>query len=205
MDDEPRDAFTRAARALASNPDSPASLQIMSAMRRALAPREQARNQLVTALGLQMASGSEKDQAAVDAAIKHWEITFKGEMTDADLADMKAEACERDAQARRMPPKIESILETRPSTTDVGYQLGVHLEGLDGTWHRLWAIISLAHSFGSDIDGDDGVSEVRGQFERLLGRGIRSDEWDALVAHAKHHAETETTHREGSSSRGVGT
>ena len=65
-----------------------------------------------------------------------------------------------------------------------------HLEGLEGTWHRLWGIISLAFGFGDDIETDEGVAAVRIQFEELLGRTMTSPEWATLVAHAKNHHET---------------
>ena len=67
---------------------------------------------------------------------------------------------------------------------------GIHLEGLEGTWHRLWGIISLVFGFGDDVETDEGVAAVRAQFEELLGRTMTPPEWDALVAHAKNHHET---------------
>jgi hypothetical protein len=85
---------------------------------------------------------------------------------------------------------MDSILASRPATTDTGYRLGIHLEGLEGTWHRLWGMIVLVFGFGNDVGTDDGVAAVRAQFEQLLGRGMSAQEWNALVAHAKNHHET---------------
>jgi hypothetical protein len=61
---------------------------------------------------------------------------------------------------------------------------------LEGTWHRLWAIICLAFGFGDDIEADEVVAEVRAQFEEALGRPLSPHEWSALVDHARNHHET---------------
>ena len=164
------------ARELASNPDSPASLNIMSAVGRAMKPRTQAVDQVVAALEEQLREDGEAQRAALQAAIQYWE--------------RECGARERIERKRRQPPDMESILSSRPATTDAGYLLGIHLEGLEGTWHRLWGIISLVFGFGDDVETDEGVAAVRAQFEELLGRTMTPPEWDALVAHAKNHHET---------------
>jgi hypothetical protein len=178
------------ARELASNPDSPASLNIMSAMGNAMKPRAQAVDQVVAALEAQLQEDGEQQSAAVRAAIQHWERESGAPMDNALLADLQKTARERIERRRRQPPTMESILSDRPQTTDTGYRLGIHLEGLEGTWHRLWGIISLAFGFGNDIEVDEGVVTVRAQFEKLLGREMSPTEWNALVAHAKNHHET---------------
>lgn len=58
---------------------------------------------------------------------------------------------------------------SRPATTDTGYQLGIHLESLKGTWHRPWGIIRLVSGFGHDIATEEGVITVRAQFDVHLG------------------------------------
>lgn len=179
-----------AIRELSANPDSPASLHIMSSMSRAIAPYERSRNQVLEALESQLAHDGETERAALSAAINHWERTFKIKLNDGDLAEMRDEASKRIVQRKRMPPTMDSILECQTKSTDTGYKLGVHLHGIEGTWHRLWGIISLAHSFGSDIQSDDGVATVREQFQAILGRELTPKEWGALVAHATNHAET---------------
>ena len=61
------------ARELASNPDSPASLNIMSAVGRAMKPRTQAVDQVVAALEEQLREDGEAQRAALQAAIQYWE------------------------------------------------------------------------------------------------------------------------------------
>ncbi|MDP3520637.1 MAG: hypothetical protein Q8S02_08445 [Hydrogenophaga sp.] len=178
------------ARELASNPDSPASLNIMSAVGKAARPRTEAVEQVVAALEAQLHEDGEQQRAAVQAAIRHWERECGTQMGDALLQDLQKTARERIERRRRQPPKMESILSARPATTDTGYQLGIHLEGLEGTWHRLWGIICLVFGFGDQVESDEGVLTVRAQFEALLGRTMTPAEWSALMAHAKNHHET---------------
>ena len=178
------------ARELASNPDSPASLNIMSAVGQAMRPRTQAVDQVVAALEEQLREDGEPQRAALQAAIQYWERECGTQMDSPLLEDLQKTARERIERKLRRPPSMESILSSRPTTTDTGYQLGIHLEGLEGTWHRLWGIISLAFGFGDDIETDEGVAAVRIQFEELLGRTMTSPEWATLVAHAKNHHET---------------
>ena len=183
------DVWTAMARELASNPDSPASLRIMSAVNQAMAPRSRAADQVVLALEAQMLQDGEHQRAAVQAAIQCWEGECGVQMESSLLEDLTMSAKSRLEHGRRQPPSMDSILATRPQTTDTGYQLGVHLEGLEGTWHRLWGMIVLAFGFGGEIDRHTGVATVRSQFEQLLGRSMSVHEWDALVAHAKNHHE----------------
>jgi hypothetical protein len=144
----------------------------------------------VAALEAQLQEDGAQQSAAVRAAIQHWERESGAPMDNALLADLQKTARERIEKRRRQPPTMESILSEQPKTTDTGYRLGIHLEGLEGTWHRLWGIISLAFGFGNDIEVDEGVGTVRAQFEKLLGREMSPTEWNALVAHAKNHHET---------------
>ncbi len=178
------------ARELASNPDSPASLNIMSAVGKAVRPRMQAADQVVAALEEQLQVDGEPQREALHAAVQYWERESSIPMSKTLLDDLRDTAKERIERRRRQPPGMESILSSRPATTDTGYQLGIHLEGLQGTWHRLWGIICLTFSFSGDVESDDGVATVRAQFERLLGRSMSPVKWGALVAHAKHHHET---------------
>ena len=178
-----------ATRELVRNPDSPASLQIMSAVSKAVAPRERAAAQVISALADQLLSAGAAQAAAVAAAILHWEREFGEAMPAAVLAALKRDANERIERRRRQPPEMAAIIANCPSTADTGYELGVHLEGLLGTWHRLWAIVRMSHRLGHDIALDEGVSVVRAQFEELLGRPMTGAEWDALATPAVAHAE----------------
>lgn len=86
-------------------------------------------------------------------------------------------------ESRRGPPPIESILPDVAGRTDTGYVLGVHMVGLRGTWHRLWAMLVL----GVD-GGEEGVKLVRAQMDQALGRPLEDSEFAQLEAHAKEHA-----------------
>jgi hypothetical protein len=88
---------------------------------------------------------------------------------------------------RNGPPPIESIIKDAAGRQDVGYTLRVHLQGLRGTWHRLWAMIGTAEIFGDTDDMAEGVSALRGQFEQELGRPMTSIEWQQLVDDARAH------------------
>ena len=178
------------ARELATNPDSVPSLNILSTVSKAMKPRTQAVDQVVAALVDQLREDGEPQRAAVQAAIQYWERECGTNMDSALLDDLRKTAREHIEHKRRQPPKLESILSSCPTTTDTGYQLGIHLDGLQGTWHRLWGIISITYGFGDDVDANESVADVRSQFESLLGRSMSASEWSALVAHAKNHHDT---------------
>ena len=184
--------FLAAAREVARNPDSPASLKIMSAISQSMAPRQAAVNQVLQAMEEQLREDGPSQRAAVDAAIGAWE-RICGTVMDNNLQQqLREDAASRARQRRRQPPAIDTILTVLPNApTDTGYDLGVHMDGIKGTWHRLWGIICLSYSFGNLPDQDDAVSEVRNQFERILGRGLSPQEWQALADHARRHYEAE--------------
>jgi hypothetical protein len=184
------DPWLAAARELARNPDSPASLRIMSSVRQALAPRAAAADQLVDALARKLTQDGEAERAAVDAAIGTWERACGVKLDPQSLASFRDDARELADRRRRQPPAMDSILESIPTRTDTGYALGVDLGGFDGTWHRLWAMLCLGFSFGRDSAQDDGTTAMRLQFEEQLGRSMSPIEWSALVEHARNHYET---------------
>lgn len=178
------------ARELAANPDSPTSLKIMSAIGQALRPSRQAAEQLVHAYLVQLESPGDKADAAALAAEKHWEAACHAELDDALRQHLRDEAARSLARRRRMPPAVELVVAGLEGRTDTGYALGLHLEGLKGTWHRLWAAIALGHALGDSPEQHDCVAAVRGQFEELLGRPLSPTEWDTLATHAKVHGQT---------------
>lgn len=191
--------WAAAARELASNPESPQSLRIRSAFNAALAPREKAIQQLVDALEAQLGSvpPDPAQEAAVTAAIAHWQNACGAQMEPALLEDLREQAARQATQKRNRPPQMSAILNPMPAATDVGYQLGIHLQGLEGTWHRLWGILRLTYQFGDDPDVDSGCQEVRQQFETVLGRQIQQQEWGALLDSARDHANRSTSTGEG--------
>lgn len=189
---KPRDSrspWTDLARELAQNPDSPRSLRIQSAVSAALAPRQRAAQQVVDALIIQPTEATATAEAALQAAMRHWERVFGHTMTAADLDSLRQDA-HRQAEAKaNRPPPMESILGALPGGTDALYQLGVSVHGLEGTWHRLWGIVAMVHSFGQDPTTDESVATVRDQFEEALGRALTPAEWQALKIHAIQHAD----------------
>lgn len=191
--------WAAAARELASNPESPQSLRIRSAFNAALAPREKAIQQLVDALEAQLESATSGpgQEAAVTAAVAHWQKACGAQMEPALLEDLRAQATRQATQKRNRPPQMSAILNPMPAATDVGYQLRIHLQGPEGTWHRLWGILSLTYQFGDDPDVDPGCLEVREQFEEILGRQIQQQEWGALLDSARAHANRSTSPGEG--------
>jgi hypothetical protein len=177
---------------MARNPDSPASLKIMSAISQSMAPRKAASSLVLQAMEEQLLEDGPSQRAAVDAAIGAWERIYGTVMDNNLQQQLREDAASRARQRRRQPPAMDTILTVLPnSPTDTGYDLGVHMDGIKGTWHRLWGIICLSYSFGELPDQDDAVSEVRNQFERILGRGLSPQEWQALVDHARRHYEAE--------------
>ena len=84
---------------------------------------------------------------------------------------------------------MESIVAGVGEPVDMGYDLSLHLNGLRGTWHRLWAAIALGTMMGAGDEYDETVTAVRSQFEQLLGRSLSPDEWLRLSQHAQAHGE----------------
>lgn len=184
------DVWSAMLRELASNPDSPASLHIMSAVNRAFQPRNDAADQLVEALARQIeARDSAVAQAAVDAAKAYWEKLCEAPLSDTQLEQFTEDARKLVARRQRQPPAVESIVAGVADRLDVGYSMGVHMEGVRGTWHRLWAAISSARLWGM-AQPDETVTAIRAQFEALIGRPMSPAEWEQLTAHAHHHCDT---------------
>lgn len=183
-------AWLSAARELARNPDSPQALKLMSAVNSALAPAQKAAQQVVDALELQVdvRSPSQAQSAAVSAAIAYWEKVCGTPMNNSLLDDFRTEARQQAERKKNRPPQMSTILAPPPTRLDVGYGLGIHLEGIEGTWHRLWALLSLTFQWGDTPEGNTACESLREQFEQLLGRQLQPREWDALVDHARAHA-----------------
>lgn len=182
------------AREVATNPDSPTSLRLQSQVNRVMGPRTRAGDQLIEALADLVDHPEEAGApAAVQAAISHWEKICGAKLDPELLKQFRQDAEALAARRRRQPPSLEFVVQGTQGRSDVGYELGLDLEGLRGTWHRLWAIIAMAFSFGDDPALVEGVAAVRGQFEQQLGRPLAPAEWEQLTAHARRHAETNMT------------
>lgn len=178
------------ARELAARPDSPASLRIMSAVAEVTRPRRRAVEQLVQAYAMQLQSPGAMADASVLAAEHHWE-TVCGVPIDDDVRDgLRDDAASFIARRRSTPPPVESVVAGLDGQTDVGYDLGIHLQGLRGTWHRLWASIAMGASLGDSPEQQECVATVRAQFESMLGRALDTSEWSTLEQHAIAHGLT---------------
>jgi hypothetical protein len=184
------DLWAAMARELATNPDSTASLHIQSFINRAVKSRADAALQLVEALACQIEGKPEPGaQAGIDAAIAYWEKTCGGNLPEALMKGFRKDAGELAQRRRRQPPPLESILVIDSAITDVGYEMGVHLQGVRGTWHRLWASISSVRLWGDSPEQHELVQALRAQFEALLGRAISQSEWKQLTEHANRHSD----------------
>lgn len=178
------------AREIAANPDGPIALQAISGMNRMLRPRELASQRLVEALARNnIEPGELSIQGELEAAKAGWESTCDAPLDQSLLAQFEKDALDLIERRKTQPPTIESILGEVPGRTDYGYALAVDLGGLRGTWHRLWACISMERLFDTD-DVESTVGELRTEFEQFLGRPINQQEWAQLVAHAHHHCDT---------------
>lgn len=175
------------ARELATNPDSPASLRLMSHVNQVLRPRTLAADQLTEALADAIEQEGELAQASVAAAVQHYEKATGTPMDDELLAVFREDAQKLADRRRRQPPALESIVAGCEQQLDAGYSLGLDLGGLRGTWHRLWAALAMQTAWAESPEGLETVNAIRAQFEQQLGRALSGPEWEQLSAHAKRH------------------
>lgn len=173
------------ARELANNPDSPASLRIRSAVNSALRPVNDCVEQLRVAIKSLLVEPSDRARIAFDAAKAGWEAATQSKLTDDIVEGLRAECAQELERGRRGPPPIESIVEGVQDRSDVGYREGLHLHGLRGSWHRLWALVALGVALGEDEEHGQAVAAMRDQFESVLGRALSATEWSALEARAR--------------------
>jgi len=148
---------------------------------------------VVNALSRQLQAPGE--QAGLDAAIAHWEGVWQEALGDERLAGFGRKAAQALAERQKQPPAMACILQPRldghdslAGRTDIAYALGLDLSGLQGTWHRLWAAISMTRQLGL-TDDDDLIATLRAEFESLLGRAMTRAEWDWLVLDAHWHCD----------------
>jgi hypothetical protein len=177
------------AREVATNPDGPIALQAISGINRMMRPRELAIQRLVEALARTILEPGEPARADLEAAKAGWEAACGGTLDKDLLAGFEKDARALIERRKTQPPDLESILGPLPGRTDYGYDLGLDLGGLRGTWHRLWGSISMAKLFGSP-EGETLVKDLRLEFEQQLGRAMSEVEWTQLVAHAHRHCDT---------------
>ncbi|WP_454909714.1 hypothetical protein [Variovorax gossypii] len=182
--------FLAMARELVERPDGVAALRVMSGINRFVAPRQRAVEQLVEALADQIEKPeSDSARAKVKAATSHWEATCGGPMTPQLLSDLREQAQQLRDDRRKRPPPMDEILGMSAPRRDFGYELGGDLGGMEGTWHRLWAAISLDRLMAV-AEQKSAAPQLRAEFEGLLGRPLTDGEWRALVEHAHHHCDT---------------
>lgn len=184
----PNNPLSRAARELARDPDSPASLRLLSIIRRGMQRYEEAVQRVVVALADQIEQPTAPGaQGRVDAAIANYEAVTGQDSTPGRTSQFRADAQALVLERWRRPPPLESIITSTLHRSDVAYQMCGDLGGLRGTWHRLWASCSLAYQFGDNAD--EMAAAVLRQFEALLGREMTPEEWVQLQGHAKVHAD----------------
>lgn len=179
------------AREVAERPEGVVGLHVMSAINAALKPRQEAVSELViTIANVQASPDDVAAKIALGTAKRHWESTCQCTLTDSLLEEFTSEAAALRERRKTMPPTIESILACISGLTDYGYRLGGDLQGVLGTWHRLWASISTERLFDLNDEDRPLSVELRKQFEEKLGREMSGDEWAKLVAHAHNHSDT---------------
>jgi hypothetical protein len=166
------DLWAHMARELAGNSDSPASVKIMSAVTGMLRPGCFAVDQLVQAYSMHIESPGPMADAAVRAAEQHWESACQATLVDETRKRLRDDAAQAVARRRRAPPPVESVVAGLDGHNDMGYDLGLHLQGLRGTWHRLWASIAMGSALGDSPEQRECVATIRRQFESLLGRAL---------------------------------
>lgn len=176
------------ARTLAADPDSPQSLRIMSAINAALQPNMAAVEQLRRALETHIDRPGPMSDAALEAAKVSWERACGAPMPAEVLVDLRDEVLADRERRRRGPPPVESIVSGVAGRSDIGYDEGLHLHGIRGTWHRLFGLLRLQQQLGMGDAPDAAVHEVRAQFELQLGRAMTADEWAALTQAAQRGA-----------------
>jgi len=174
-----------ALRTLAENPNSPASLRLISAMQKALAPYSAANDDVMQALAAQLERDGPDERADVEAAIQQWELVCDGPMCAVTRHGFESDARGLRTERRGLPPEMASILISVPEITDTGYELGVHFDGLKGTWHSLWKLVLLNASSPNLTWTAGGLNVVRKRFEANLGRPLEAVEWSRLEALAK--------------------
>lgn len=184
------DIWTALARELLARPEGPVALGVISQINQATRPRQQAYSRLVEAYAKHIKDpGSAGVSAEIELAKTSW-----SEACNEDLSSPIVEMVERDAadlveQRKTRPPELSAVLlDGADGRRDFGYELGGDLNGLQGTWHRLWALISMDRLFGH-IGTSSAVSELREEFETQLGRSLAPVEWNQLVTHAHRHCD----------------
>lgn len=101
---------------------------------------------------------------------------------------------------RKSPPPIETILSLGVRPDDAEYDFARTLNGIRGTWHRLWAALSTQESqmFGDDDSAlnmyAEAVSTIRAEFEQKFGRSLTEGEFERLKADAKAHGDAVKLH-----------
>jgi hypothetical protein len=192
----PEDGISYALRILRDAPDSPEGLRIQSVVNASIAPRNAAAENAIDAIETHTMAPSAETERRLQAAREDY---FSATGLDSERHSDFWTGIEREAAARleakqNRPPAMESILDLPQRTADAEYELGIGLGGLQGTWHRLWASISIAEYLGEEL-GRDLVATIRADFEGKLGRAISLREWDALSTHASEHSAKIAAHR----------
>ena len=184
------DIWTALARELVARPEGPVALGVISQINQATRPRQQAYARLVEAYAKLIedpkAAGIPAD---IELAKESWREACSEDVSAAMVDMVQKEAAALVEQRKTMPPDLSAVLlDGADGRRDFGYELGGDLSGLQGTWHRLWALISLDRYLGHG-DSSKATSEVRNEFETQLGRALAPVEWDQLVKHAHRHCD----------------
>jgi len=184
------DIWTALARELSARPEGPVALGVMSQINKGIRPRQDAYTRLVEACARKIEEpGNPAVSTEIDLAKENWSEVCKEDLAASTLKMAEEEAEDLVEHRLKQPPEMSRILlDGADGRRDYGYELGGDLTGLQGTWHRLWALISMDRYFGHTLPTAD-VSELRLEFEAQLGRELAPVEWHQLVEHAHRHSD----------------
>lgn len=177
------------ARAIAADPDGAIAGRVGDFIGQSLQQRKRERLRVVWAIADALAAGEDATSfPAASEAIAAWERRSGQRLLPDEISGLYADARLELLDRRRRPPAIESIVKGWTARPDYAYEAG-DLGGFQGIWHRMWALLCLEAQGASAFDGDElGSSILRHEFEARLTRPLDTQEWHALVAHARRRA-----------------
>lgn len=180
------DYFAKVIAILETRPNSPEALRALSEINKALFPLQRTCDNLVLALvDLQ----SNPTDLAVQARVAAAKLIYSAVIQPLDaalLANFEAEATRHVEASRSGPPHIALI--TGFQATDFEFELGAGMGGVQGTWHRLWALIVMQMMSSVPLEFEDGISEVLSQLQQAMGRPLAARELQILTDHAAARA-----------------
>lgn len=180
------DYFAKVIAILETKPNSPEALRALSEINKALFPLQRTCDNLVLALA---DLHSNPADPAVQAKVAAAKLIYSAVIQPLDavlLADFEAEAIRHVEASRSGPPHIALI--TGIHATDFEFELGAGMGGIQGTWHRLWALIVMKLMSSVPLEFEEGINGVLFQLQEAMGRPLTPSELQSLTDHAAARA-----------------